>query len=130
MSKVTYSNSHIHSHIPWCSGCHARCWPAHQEQVRGSVSCLTRPGESNQQPSDNKTLTLRLSHSCPPKGNRHQQWQAQTFYQTAPLNHFGIDLLFSSFEMKQEDVMMSQLYAGFDLLFGTHANVARLRKKG
>ena len=27
VSKATYSNSHTDS-----SGCHARCWPAHQEQ--------------------------------------------------------------------------------------------------
>ena len=31
LSKVTYSISYIHSCIDG-GGCHARCWPAHQEQ--------------------------------------------------------------------------------------------------
>ena len=34
-----------------------------QEQFWGSVSC--RPEESNQQPSDNKTLGLSLNHHHP-----------------------------------------------------------------
>ena len=38
LSKTTCSNSHIHSYID-AAGCHARCRPAHQEQLWGSVSC-------------------------------------------------------------------------------------------
>ena len=31
LSKATYSNSYIHSYTDG-GGCHAKCWPAHQEQ--------------------------------------------------------------------------------------------------
>ena len=67
LSKVTYSNSYIHSHTDG-GGCLARCRPALQEQFE--VQCLyhdtstCRPGDSNQRPSENKTPAEATSRFC------------------------------------------------------------------
>ena len=69
LSKATYSNSYIHSYSD-CGGCHARCWPAHQEQVGVSASCTRTLWHADQGnwthdlPFHNM-LALPLSHSCP-----------------------------------------------------------------
>ena len=62
---LTVINTYTHTDV---NGCDARCQPAHQEQLWGSVSCLRdtstcKQGESNQQPSDNEMVALPLSHN-------------------------------------------------------------------
>ena len=62
LSEVTYSNSYTEG-----GGCHARCVNQHIRSSWGfsilpkdTLTC--RPGESNQRPSNKKTLALSLSH--------------------------------------------------------------------
>ena len=67
-SEVIYSNSNIFTRMVVAA---IQC-TAHQDSLgffifpKDSLTC--RPEESNQQPSNNKTLALHLSHSCPRLG--------------------------------------------------------------
>lgn len=72
LSKVTNSLLYIHSYTDG-GGCHERCRPAHQEQgglgfsvlPKDSLTC--KPGELNQQPSNNKMLALPPETQSPYK---------------------------------------------------------------
>ena len=58
LSKVTYSNSHIYG-----ANQHIRSNLGFSVLHKDTSTC--RPGESNHQPSDNKTLPLPLNQRCP-----------------------------------------------------------------
>ena len=69
LSKATYSNSHIPSYTVGGAAAMQGA-DQHTRSILGfsilpKVTSTCRPGETNQQPSDNKTLALPQSHSPP-----------------------------------------------------------------